>query len=192
LDLHKPIYDKKGVATSLPYQKFYQISAGLVHTCALGEDLMPHSAYSNCWHQHFCAVVLKSNERFCTVEGTSNSVSMNALCFGDFSYGQVVASDTNLYGVPDRPSFYAFKQTERCFTLQWKQISAGGYHSCGITLTDVNGKNQLICWGLEDDGQLNVMYPGAPASLSTGSTHSNFDLLLLKLSTYTTSQQAWC
>ena len=124
-------------------------------------------------HLRTCHNVQKSNERFCTVEGTSNSVSMNALCFGDFSYGQVVASDTNLYGVPDRPSFYAFKQTERCFTLQWKQISAGGYHSCGITLTDVNGKNQLICWGLEDDGQLNVMYPGAPASLSTGSTHSN-------------------
>ena len=114
--------------------------------------------------------MLRPNEKICTVEGTSNSVSMNALCFGDFSYGQVVAGDQNSYGVPDRPSFYAFKQTERCFTLQWKQISAGGYHSCGITLTDANGINQLICWGLEDDGQVFVMYPGAPASLSTGST----------------------
>jgi hypothetical protein len=42
LELHKPIYDKKGAATTLPSQKFYQISAGLVHTCAIGEAVVPH------------------------------------------------------------------------------------------------------------------------------------------------------
>lgn len=39
LDLHKPIYDKKGTPTKLPFQKFRQISTGLVHTCAVGEAL---------------------------------------------------------------------------------------------------------------------------------------------------------
>jgi hypothetical protein len=102
------------------------------------------------------------------VEGTSNTVSMNALCFGDVSYGQVVPSDGNTYGVPDRPGIYDFKQTQRCFTMQWKQISAGGYHSCGITVKDSYGRNQLICWGLQDDGQITVMYPGASAFLPTG------------------------
>ena len=40
LDLHKPIYDKKGAAAALPSQKFYQISAGLVHTCGIGESFV--------------------------------------------------------------------------------------------------------------------------------------------------------
>jgi hypothetical protein len=93
---------------------------------------------------------------------------MNALCFGDISYGQVVTSDGNTYGVPDRPGFYEFKQTQRCFTMQWNQIAAGGYHSCGITLKDSYGRNQLVCWGLQDDGQINVTYPGAAACLPTG------------------------
>ena len=42
LELHKPIYDKKGEPTTLPSQKFYQISAGLVHTCAIGEAVVPY------------------------------------------------------------------------------------------------------------------------------------------------------
>ncbi len=113
-------------------------------------------------------VFLKQNEVSCSVEGTSNTVSMNAVCFGDVSYGQVIVSDTNTYGVPDRPEIYDFKQTQRCFTMQWKQISAGGYHSCGITIKDSSERNQLICWGLQDDGQITVMYPGAPANLPKG------------------------
>jgi hypothetical protein len=165
LDLHKPIYDKKGIASKLPYQKFGQISTGLVHSCAIGDTLdhemklVPLTS---------CAVLMKQTELICSVEGTSNTVLMNAVCFGDTSYGQVITSDTNTYGVPDRPEFYDFKQTQRCFTMQWKQISAGGYHSCGITLKDSFGTNQLICWGLQDDGQTMVMYPGALASLPTG------------------------
>jgi hypothetical protein len=165
LDLHKPIYDKKGLETKLPYQKFVQITAGHVHTCAIGDALIlnTHIAVTN-----LLPVFLKENEVSCSVEGTSNTVSMNAVCFGDVSYGQVITSDTNTYGVPDRPEIYDFKQTQRCFTMQWKQISAGGYHSCGITIKDSNDRNQLICWGLQDDGQITVMYPGAPASLPTG------------------------
>ncbi len=45
LDLHKPIYDKKGSATKLPFQKFDQISAGLVHTCAVGQTSNPQSEH---------------------------------------------------------------------------------------------------------------------------------------------------
>ena len=112
--------------------------------------------------------MMKQSELTCSEEGTSNTVTMNAVCFGDTSYGQVVPSDTNIYGMPDRPIVYNFKQTQRCFTVQWMQISAGGYHSCGITIKDSYGTNQLLCWGLQDDNQTYVMYPGAPASLPTG------------------------
>jgi hypothetical protein len=177
LDLHKPIYDKKGSATKLPFQKFGQISAGLVHTCAVGQIYNAQSEHENAALTFF-AVLLKPNELTCSLEGTSNTVSMNAVCFGDTSYAQVLPSDTNIYGVPDRPEFYEFKQTQRCFTLQWKQISAGGYHSCGITVKDSYGTNQLICWGLKDDGQTAVMYPGAPASLPAGNVHHTISIHL--------------
>ena len=148
-----------------------------MHTCAIGEALYLKQIDVLTTF----AVFLKPNEVTCSVEGTSNTVSMNALCFGDTSYGQVVPSDGNTYGVPDRPGFYDFKQTQRCFTMQWKQISAGGYHSCGITLKDSYGTNQLICWGLQDDGQITVMYPGAPASLPTGITKQLMPITTLLL-----------
>ena len=54
LDLHKPIYDKKGLETKLPYQKFVQITAGHVHTCAIGDALnLKHPIRS---YQHFASL----------------------------------------------------------------------------------------------------------------------------------------
>lgn len=82
--------------------------------------------------------------------------------------------------------------------------SLGGYHTCGITVKDSNGRNQMVhldlnhylrrclrqlrcrserlaqvCWGLADDGQTTPYYPGSAASVLGTLTWTMVLLLLL-------------
>ena len=59
-------------------------------------------------------------------------------------------------------------------TLQWDELSAGGYHSCGVSKEDETKTRMLKCWGLVDDGQVgwvddtNVLLGAASILLGSG------------------------
>ena len=61
-----------------------------------------------------------------------------------------------------------------CMTLQWGELSAGGYHSCGVSKEDETKTRMLKCWGLVDDGQVgwvddtNVLLGAASTLLGSG------------------------
>jgi hypothetical protein len=38
--------------------------------------------------------------------------------------------------------------------MQWEALSAGGYHTCGVSKQDETKNNMIKCWGLVDDGQI--------------------------------------
>ena len=57
-------------------------------------------------------------------------------------------------------------QTVAAFTTTYKDVSAGGKHSCGLS-TD----GTITCWGNDDDGQANAP-SGSFKAVSVGEEHS--------------------
>ena len=59
-------------------------------------------------------------------------------------------------------------------TLQWDELSAGGYRECGVRNEDETKTRMLKCWGLVDDGQVgwvddtNVLLGAASTLLGSG------------------------
>ena len=77
---------------------------------------------------------------------------------------------------------------DSCYALPhsaWDSVSAGGYHTCGITKQDETSKNYLKCWGLVDDGQIGWV-DGKNVLLSHGSKTfaPQFVLLLVSQAIY--------
>ena len=134
--------------------RFRQVSAGLFHTC--GRSYPDNRVY--CWGsnalgdgtggQSLTPVAVAGNHVFRDVSAglfhTCGVTTANkAYCWGSGFYGQLGDSvDPSGFEAAASPVLVAGGHV-------FRQVDAGGYHTCGLTPT-----NQAFCWGNGRDGQL--------------------------------------
>merc|ERR1711871_278268 len=167
--------------------QFSSLTCGVSHTC-----LMDDKGFGGCWghgaHQqlqmhdqsikdaqeisreafrkwkvltaglhHTCGVKMqKENEVVCD-DITNQVPSTNGACWGDKSFGQTLPDN--------RPPSFQDRPSESCNFMQWRTMSSGGYHTCGITVDDSSGENLMVCWGLADNNQTVPLFPASGAHL---------------------------
>jgi alpha-tubulin suppressor-like RCC1 family protein len=182
--------------------QFHQVSAGDAHTCGVTTD---HHAY--CWgaggelgdgttnqglapvavagaHQfrqvdaglsHTCGVSYPDNQAYCwgsndygqLGDGTLTRRLRPVLVLGGLQFRQVSAGQWHTCGVTtinrvfcwgwnkygqigdSSTAFRRLKPHRVAGSRQYRQVEAGGYHSCAVTTTD-----RAFCWGNGNNGQL--------------------------------------
>lgn len=180
--------------------RFRQLSAGANHTCAVTPD---YRAY--CWGsggigdgtvesftpvavagghlfrqveagQYFtCGVTYPDNKAYCwganrdgqLGDGTLTSRLRPVLVVGGYQFRQVSAGNYHTCGVTttnrafcwglnhdgqlgdSSTAYHHTKPSRVAGARQFRQVDAGGYHSCGVTTT-----NRAYCWGSGEYGQL--------------------------------------
>jgi alpha-tubulin suppressor-like RCC1 family protein len=142
--------------------RFRQLSAGSLGTCGVTTDFRAY-----CWGlnqegelgdgtttQHLIPVAVAGGHKFSQVEinfGHTCGLSYpdnKAYCWGDNDEGELgVGTNTG----PEFGLFGAFssKPVAVLGGLTFRRVTAGYYHSCGVTTS-----NKIYCWGLNKDGQL--------------------------------------
>ena len=151
---------------ALAFGTFKQITAGLFHTCGLRVNGLVKCWGSNTSRQLGpppCAAIL----HVCNLPAVfGHFVQISAggyhtcgilvggltiKCWGSDGFGQLNGvPGAAITGVVPAPALHTFTQ-----------VTAGAYHTCA--LESPGGK--VLCWGLNNDGQLN----GAPSGLHKGS-----------------------
>ncbi len=148
------------LATAAQVLSFRQISAGGRHSCGVTTD---DRAY--CWgdgggvlgdgtiNSRPSPVAVSGGLRFIQVSVASSHTcgltgDNRAYCWGNNSYGQI--GDGTNQGDPE-PIFGRSRLTPVAVVggLRFRQLRAGGFHTCGVTTTNV-----AYCWGLNSSGQL--------------------------------------
>jgi alpha-tubulin suppressor-like RCC1 family protein len=173
---------------------FRQVSAGR-HTCALTTSTT-NKVY--CWGSAYLGnggeftkyitpqlvsgartyrQVAVGNDHTCALSTTSK-----VLCWGFNTYGQLGNGAT--------AEFVARNPVAVAGTLQYRQVSAGGYHSCAVTTT-----NKAYCWG---DGQYGQIGDGTtssrftPRAVQGGLTFGRVSGGLFQTCGETTGDRAYC
>jgi alpha-tubulin suppressor-like RCC1 family protein len=143
--------------------RFRHVTAGYEHTCGVTTDDRVYCWGLNFFGQlgngtqgsdHFLVATpaeVVGGHRFRQVRaGYSHTCAITrsdlAFCWGENIYGQLGDGTTIGDATPDRGRATPVRVLGE---LQWRQLSGGGEHTCGVTQTD-----QLYCWGLNDHGQL--------------------------------------
>jgi alpha-tubulin suppressor-like RCC1 family protein len=143
--------------------RFRHVSVGYEHSCGITLDDRAFCWGMNFFGQlgngtqgsdHFSVATpaeVVGGRRFRQVRaGYSHTCAITraniAYCWGENVYGQL--GDGTVIGdaTPDRGRATPVRVLGG---VQWRQLSGGGEHTCGVTQTD-----QLYCWGLNEDGQL--------------------------------------
>jgi len=98
---------------------------------------------------HTCAIwQTTDDEQDCDI-ARSKPPALNGECWGENSYGQ----SNFLMDTAGRP--YGWKEEKICESIFYVQVSAGSYHSCGISVDDVgaycNKDSQCNEYGNEDE-----------------------------------------
>jgi alpha-tubulin suppressor-like RCC1 family protein len=153
--------------------RFREISTGSAFTCGVTTD---DRAF--CWGDngdgqlgeetldaHLTPTLVHGGKRFLQLDAGENHVcgattDHRAFCWGRSAEGQLGTGkfDTITHGM--KPQLVAGG-------LSWRQISAGGLHSCGVTTTDV-----AYCWGYNYQGRLGdgtQVHRGSPTKVVGGS-----------------------
>jgi alpha-tubulin suppressor-like RCC1 family protein len=134
-------------------RRFRQVSAGGYHTCGVTTDSLAY-----CWglnddgqlgdgtrSQRLTPVAVLGGRRFRQVSAGDNhtcgvTTANVAFCWGRNNYGQL--GDSTEVARRLRPSRVAGAR-------QFRQLDAGGSHTCGVTTGD-----RAFCWGDGGSGQL--------------------------------------
>jgi alpha-tubulin suppressor-like RCC1 family protein len=131
---------------------FRQISAGFLHTCALTRSTT-NKIY--CWgtgylgngsYGQFTTPQVVAGARTYRQVGAgwyhtcAVTTTYKAFCWGPNSYGQLGNGATK--------DFIAVNPVAVAGTLQFRQVSAGGSHTCAVTTT-----NKAYCWGNGRNGE---------------------------------------
>jgi S1-C subfamily serine protease len=139
--------------------KIDRLAAGGRHACALTRDGLVH-----CWGEdadgqlgragsqvpiadadtvaggHRFRVVVAGDAHTCGItQRRSGNPGGDLLCWGSNSAGQLGIGGVTSVPVPTAVG------SERT----WKDVTAGGWHTCGIT-----DRDQVFCWGANEAGQL--------------------------------------
>jgi alpha-tubulin suppressor-like RCC1 family protein len=110
-----------------------------------------------------------------------------AYCWGENLYGQLGDGTTIGDETPDRGRATPVRVLGG---LQWRELSGGGEHTCGVTQTD-----QVYCWGLNQNGQLgigNTVNRTRPAPVSGGRQFRQVDAGGHHTCAVTTGNLAYC
>jgi alpha-tubulin suppressor-like RCC1 family protein len=140
---------------------FVKVYAGALHACALTSGV---NGTAWCWGDSSGGQIISSGGivklpvamsgqwemlalgyyHTCALEPTS--VGNHASCWGDNRRGQLGTND---------PTRQTNNPPMRVNPKHWQSISAGDFHTCGVTdATDPRDMNNLYCWGSNDDGAL--------------------------------------
>jgi alpha-tubulin suppressor-like RCC1 family protein len=127
---------------------YIQVTAGLFHTCAIQQVNASGAGPVQCWGDNFYGQA-----------SAPRGVSFTQISAGDYhTCGLKPDGSVQCWGSNEKLDFcdvnvgecyYDFtgQATPRTgFTYQ--RISAGAYHTCGLTI-----EGNVICWGLNDKGQ---------------------------------------
>ena len=138
---------------------FSQLSAGLGHTCGVTTDSLAYCWGSNFFGQlgdgttnnHLSPFAVAGGLHFVGVDAgerhtCARSLNDNAYCWGGNDAGQLANGTT---GPESCDNFFPCSTTpRRVVEFRFRQVTAGGFHSCGL-----RGK-LAYCWGRNAEGQL--------------------------------------
>jgi alpha-tubulin suppressor-like RCC1 family protein len=135
--------------------RFREVSAGTVFTCAVATNDRAYCWGSNPYGQlgdetvtdHPAPAPVHGGKHFLQLQAGNSHVcgverDTRAFCWGRGGEGQL---GTGIFDVIT----HGMKPQLVKGGLSWRQISAGGLHSCGVTTADV-----AYCWGYNNYGQL--------------------------------------
>src|SRR5436190_1581415 len=132
---------------------FFQMSAGLDHTCAVTPD---HRAF--CWGGNTSGQLGDGTNRpHLTPVGVSGGLEFRQVTAGAFNSCGVTTEDVAYcWGTNGDGPLGDGTRTMRSTPVpvagghRFRRVESNGLHSCGVTDPD----NLAYCWGLNDDGQL--------------------------------------
>jgi alpha-tubulin suppressor-like RCC1 family protein len=178
------------LATTTTALSFRQVSTGYFHTCGLTTD---DRAY--CWGagfdgqlgtgttaQHLRPAAVVGGLRFRQVSAGWNhtcgvTTDYKAYCWGNNGAGQLGDGTQNSCGDPNPPCTDPETNANRLAPvpvlggLQFRQVDAGSWHTCGVTRDD-----RAYCWGQNFYGQLGIgggdRYLNRPTPVAVLSSHS--------------------